>query len=531
MASKPTDAKEKSETNETKEKSETGNENQESVVAEGMEPKKSSESSDGTTTKQNAVSEEEAASQQHHDAEKGKGDDESLTTILDLRQRTQLTILLAAATATMREAIAATFDASIPLTEGTDGSPPSPRSKKKPLTEDEKMMAVNPTTADVAQYDRERRLLATREKELSAPKMRELRDNALDWFDAWRVGVIGRVGEAVNSDSKEAAAKAEREGEQHKAEVAKGPKEERKVEDQATPTDTKGAEEAEEDALRKLYPPIDTPLARLDQSKRALILHSVLLLLLSLEHYPAPSRILLLYLTTSLRLPFAAFAQDEANTAQGLLEAVNELSGDDETQRKAAENERSRKWKVRLATAAGAAVVGVTGGLAAPLMAAGVGSVMGSLGLGATAAAGYLGTVAGSTVVVGGLFGAYGGRMTGQMMDHYAREVEDFAFVPMRADTDDRALPEKPDQGGEDEAGKAQPHDRRLRVTIAISGWLTEKEEIVRPWRVLGHGKTSEIFALRWELESLLNLGHAIETMMSSAAWGYAQRESELMFR
>ena len=520
MASKTADAKETSK---------TGSEAPKEAPAGEQDSKQSSGPSHEAPAKQEAVSEEEAASQQHHDAEKANANDESLTTILDVRQRTQLTILLAAATATMREAIAATFDASIPGSEGTDAKPASPRDKKKPLTEDEKMMAVDPTTADVAQYDRERRLLAAREKELSAPKMRELRDNALEWFDAWRIGAMGRVGEAVNSDSKEAAAKAEREGEQHKAEVAKGPKEERKVEDEAAPTDTKGAAEAEEDALRQLYPPIDTPLARLDQSKRRLILHSVLLLLLSLEHYPAPSRILLLYLTTSLRLPFSAFAQDEARTAQGLLEAANELSGDEETQRKAAENEKTRKWKVRLATAAGAAVVGVTGGLAAPLMAAGVGSVMGSLGLGATAAAGYLGTVAGSTMVVGGLFGAYGGRMTGQMMDHYAREVEDFAFVPMRADCDDRALPEKPGQG-DDEAGKAQPGDRRLRVTIGISGWLTEKEDIVRPWRVLGHGST-EVFALRWELESLMNLGHAIETMMSSAAWGYAQRESELYFR
>ena len=492
-------------------------------------PKLGKPSSSKDTSGTEAKSQEEAAGQQHHDSEAAKPDGESLTTILDPRQRTELTVLLAAATATMRDTIAATFDASISPAEINSETPPASRDKnKKPMTEDEKILdqSVDPSKADVAAFDRERRLLAAREKELSAPKMRELRDAALEWFDAWRISVIGRIGEAVNSDSKAAAKRAECEGEAHKAEPNKGAAEERKVDEEPPELDVKGAEEAEDDALKKLFPPIETPLAKLDKSKRALILHSVLLLFISLEHYPAPSRILLIYLARSLRLPFSTLAADEARTAQGLLEAAKEMSGDEETQRQAAANERNRKWKVRLAAAAGAAVVGITGGMAAPLVAAGVGSVMGGLGLGATAAAGYLGTVAGSSLVVGGLFGAYGGRMTGRMMDHYAREVEDFAFVPIRQDDkSDSVAPQKTaNQDNEDEAGRAAPQDRRLRVTIGISGWLTAKEEVVKPWRVLGHGG-SEVFALRWELESLMNLGHAIEAMLSSAAWGYAQKE------
>lgn len=68
-----------------------------------------------------------------------------------------------------------------------------------------------------------------------------------------------------------------------------------------------------------------------------------------------------------------------------------------------------------------AAVIGITGGLAAPLVAGGIATVMGGLGLGTTAAAGLLGTLAESGVIVGSLFGAYGGRMTSKM-------VRDFAF-------------------------------------------------------------------------------------------------------
>jgi len=184
------------------------------------------------------------------------------------------------------------------------------------------------------------------------------------------------------------------------------------------------------------------------------------------------------------------------------------MKAEEETKKKAEENQDSRKWKVGLATVAGAAIIGVTGGLAAPLLAAGVGSVMGGLGLGATATAGYLGTMASSTLLVGGLFGAYGGRMTGKMMDQYAREVEDFAFLPVRTYHKPR---------------KIEKEYRRLRVAIGISGWLTDKDDVVDPWRVIG--PAMEAFALRYELEALLNLGNSMTTMIKSAAWSYAKSE------
>lgn len=440
--------------------------------------------------------------------EKPDPENQDLSTILDPHQRSELTLLIAHATEAMRAAIAANFDPSATspdliadLTSSTNST-----------SEDAKIMNPNidPATVDVEQFDRERKLLAQREKELSAPRMRELKGAALGFFDAWREGVVRRVGEVVNS-----AETAERQRAEAKSEMVAGAVHE--------PTDKKidasgpgkGGGQSAASALHELYPPIATSLAALEEEKRVLVLHSMLLLLLSLEHYVAPSRILLLYLTSSLRLGVEVLAEDERKVARGLLEAAKHMSGDEETLKKAEENKSARKWKVGLASVAGAAIIGVTGGLAAPLLAAGVGSVMGGLGLGATAAAGYLGTVAGSTVIVGGLFGAYGGRMTGQMMDAYAKEVEDFAFLPVRGPR--TALKQ------EKEAAAAEEEDRRLRVTIGISGWLTEKEETVTPWRVLGKG--AEVFALRWELEALLNLGNAMQAMVTSAAWGYAKSE------
>jgi hypothetical protein len=166
-------------------------------------------------------------------------------------------------------------------------------------------------------------------------------------------------------------------------------------------------------ALKAVYPPIKTPLLDLGEDQRKLIIHSVMLLLLSLEHYAAHSRVLLLYLASSLDVNIDFLAEDESDVARGLLKAAESMNADEEKKKKAEENSNSRKWKVGLATVAGAAVIGLTGGLAAPLVAAGIGTVMGGLGLAETAAAVYLGSVAGSTLIVGSLFGAYGGRMTG----------------------------------------------------------------------------------------------------------------------
>ncbi|EXJ92385.1 hypothetical protein A1O3_00935 [Capronia epimyces CBS 606.96] len=423
-----------------------------------------------------------------------------LATVLDEGQRADLTLLVASITESMRKQILDNFDAMAGLDKSL---------LREGMTEDEKMMAADPANADVAAYDRERKLKEESDKDLATVKMKNLKKNAVKAYDEWREQMILRVGQVVNS---ERTAKEQVQKNAGKADIARPQSTTTAGKVVGAPAKLVGLK------FKDVFPPTRTPLTKLPMDKRTLILHSVLLLLLSLEHYNAYSRILMLNLTSSLKLPLRTFEQDEYTTAKGLLEAAKEMTADEERLKKADDNKDSRKWKVGLATAAGAAIIGVTGGLAAPLVAAGVGSVMGGLGLGATTAAAYLGSVAGSSVVVGGLFGAYGGRMTGQMMDNYAREVEDFQFLPVHGRSTKKT--------SEDEtkgAKQASEHDHKLRVTIGISGWLTEKEEVVKPWRVLGAG--AEVFALKYELEALLNLGNAMNGMVQSAAWGYAKKE------
>lgn len=257
--------------------------------------------------------------------------------------------------------------------------------------------------------------------------------------------------------------------------------------------------------------------------KKSLLLHSLLLLLLSLEHYSAYTRVLLLHVTSSLGLPVRILAEDEVRVAKGLSQIVKDISPDEILQKKAEEGKSSRKWKAALAGAAGAALLGVTGGLAAPLVAAGIGTVLGGVGLGSTAAAGLLGAMAESALLVGSLFGIYGARATGKMMEQYTKDIQDFAFIPLHGSI-----------GEDSEIGKIQTESRRFRVVLAIGGWLTSGTDVVKPWRALG--QHSEVYAVRWELETLTKMGNALETVLKSAAWSMAKKEiiartSELRFK
>ncbi|KAL8992804.1 MAG: hypothetical protein Q9169_006829 [Polycauliona sp. 2 TL-2023] len=424
--------------------------------------------------------------------------EQDLTTFFSESQCKDFTLLVATITERMRRSIQDNFDARATLTLLGDST----------KTDDDKINNpdIDPGNVDVSAYEKERKIMADREKELSAPDVKKLQEDALSNYDEWRLSFMKRAVEAVNLKA---------EAEKRISEAAENYEAPTTATARSQTASGEAGDKVEQKApkLDDIFPKVKTSLTKLSLSQRRLVLHSVLLLLISLERYSARSRVLLLYLTSSLKIGAKALQEEEVKIAKGLLESAQQINADKEAQEKIDASQHSRKWKMRAATVAGAAVVGITGGMAAPMVASGVGAVMGGLGLGATAAAGYLGSVAGSTYLVGALFGAYGGSMTGQMMENLSREVEDFAFLPVHGRRKEF----------EDESEAAAEEDRRLRITIGITGWLTEKEEIVKPWRVLSTG--SEVFALRWELETLINLGNSMKTMLSSAAWGYAQSQ------
>ncbi|KAG6116443.1 hypothetical protein E4U13_001862 [Claviceps humidiphila] len=278
-------------------------------------------------------------------------------------------------------------------------------------------------------------------------------------------------------------------------------------------------------SLQKLYHPIPNTLTATSPRDRREAISCVLLLLLSTGKYSAHSRVMVLYLASALEVPQTFVNTEEAEIAHSLIESSSAdkdkkeaMSAEAEAESRRQKNKFSRFWKVGLASVAGATVIGVTGGLAAPLVAGAFGAIMGGVGLGGVAS--FLGVFWMNGALVGALFGAYGAKMTGELMDKYAKEVEDFKFIPLEPESGPEFKPPSADGGSEITKDKAETQgqeNRRLRVTIGINGWLNSEDDITKPWRALD--SASEVFALRYEMKTLLSLGTALKDLVSSFAW------------
>lgn len=111
--------------------------------------------------------------------------------VLTEAERVQLTLLIAHITEHMRKAVTDNFDSSI-----TSGKPPEQAlhmTDKNPNIDESK--PHEPTDEEKKSQELRNR----REKELSAPKMLELKKAYLEFFDKWSESVIARVGTVVNN--------------------------------------------------------------------------------------------------------------------------------------------------------------------------------------------------------------------------------------------------------------------------------------------------------------------------------------------
>lgn len=128
---------------------------------------------------------------------------------------------------------------------------------------------------------------------------------------------------------------------------------------------------------------------------------------------------------------------------------------------------------VGLGAIAGGVLIGVTGGLAAPLVGAGVTTVLGWLGIGGSIVGLLASGLAGSSVVCCALFGAYGAQSTASMIERHTQEVRDLALIPVSQGTGYNTL----------------------GVRLCVSGWLNDKGDVTAPWTTFTGDDT---LALQW---------------------------------
>ncbi len=238
----------------------------------------------------------------------------------------------------------------------------------------------------------------------------------------------------------------------------------------------------------------------------------MLLLVLSLESYPAYSRVFVARLASHLRIAPRVISEEEGRIAGGLSNAASSVYNEEGLIRKADDGRKDKRGR---ATAAGGQTTPPT--LAPAMNAAKIGSLPGGSSICPAATATVIGTM--GTLSDGGLatcmfFGVCGPRGSpAKTFDAYTKDVQDVSLLPLHCE-----------QKLEIRESKAVPPEyRRLRLSISINGWLMDKDDCIVPWRVLNN--KSEAYTLRWELETLTKIGASLDTVMRSMAWQNAKKE------
>ncbi|XP_031478081.1 uncharacterized protein LOC116249093 [Nymphaea colorata] len=174
------------------------------------------------------------------------------------------------------------------------------------------------------------------------------------------------------------------------------------------------------------------------------------------------------------------------------------------------------RWKqggiIGAAALTGGTLLAITGGLAAPAIAAGFGALAPTLGTlvpvigasGFAAAATAAGSVAGS-VAVAASFGAAGAGLAGTKMARRIGDIDEFEF---------KRIDESQNQG-------------RLAVGIMVSGFVFEEDDFLRPWE--GQRGCLERYALQWESKNLIAVSTAIQDWLTSSLTTELMRQGAML--
>ncbi|KAJ9092316.1 hypothetical protein QFC19_008750 [Naganishia cerealis] len=281
--------------------------------------------------------------------------------------------------------------------------------------------------------------------------------------------------------------------------------------------------------------------------------------------YTPPARLLIYTTLHLLRIPASPLLPTiEHQLAASLfaaLQSTTTTTSGDTTSTSAVESARVQqaqgwggstgRW---LATGAGALIggvaLGLTGGLAAPAIAALVPGFM-TFGLLTTASA---------PLVLGSVFGIAGGGLTSRRVRERWRGVDEFEFVDVKVGSEEVVPALEAKRGGQtDEAGEKESEEGKraagdklsevkegegkasaqretaapsLIATIVVPGLLTKsRTEALQAWQstivpsspALSDGR--DIYVLKYETAHMLQTGKAIDAWVTNKVKGYVKKE------
>ncbi|EGW34450.1 uncharacterized protein SPAPADRAFT_134100 [Spathaspora passalidarum NRRL Y-27907] len=235
-----------------------------------------------------------------------------------------------------------------------------------------------------------------------------------------------------------------------------------------------------------------------DFDLRWVIICDLFLLLLSDGYYDARSRSLLIKFGKTIDIPYLEIYQFERRLIECLeietkdrtIENKEELLNDQSLIEKQIKKNRNKRLAyIGLATLGGSLAIGLSAGLLAPVIGAGLAAGLTTVGI--TGTSGFLAGIGGSAIITtGGI--AIGAKVGSKAGARRIGDVHTFEFKPLH-------------------------NNKRTNLIITVSGWMNGKMDDVRlPFSTVDP-VMGDMFSLLWEPEMLQSMGQTIGILASEA--------------
>ena len=214
------------------------------------------------------------------------------------------------------------------------------------------------------------------------------------------------------------------------------------------------------------------------------VLCDLFLVLTADSVYDARSRVLLETVAAYLGLTWMDVTKFEKRITDALEieEGVESLKDKGALKRRMEMARKKRLMMMGLATVGGGLVIGLSAGLLAPVIGAGVGAALGAVGIGGTS--GFLGGVGGAALIT--TTGTVGGMsLGGRGMSRRTRSVKTFEF-------------------------KSIHNNKRVNAIITVPGFMSGPQDDVRlPFSVID-SVMGDLFSILWEPDMMQEMGNAL---------------------
>ncbi|KAI6781030.1 putative membrane protein-like protein [Emericellopsis cladophorae] len=267
-----------------------------------------------------------------------------------------------------------------------------------------------------------------------------------------------------------------------------------------TPTDEPVAEPPppygahEQDEVPEVQSPSQLPTtSKIDIDLRWTVLCDLFLILIADSVYDARSRVLLERVGKSLEIPWLDICRFEKRITDA-LELQQAAEKENWNEEEHMESRRKKALKRRymmmgLATVGGGIVIGLSAGLAAPLIGAGLAAGLTTIGVGGTGT--FLGGLGGAAIITSAA-SASGSVIGAKAAHRRTGAVRTFEYRPLH-------------------------NNKRVNLIVSVSGWLTGKVDDVRlPFSTVD-ATMGDIYSVLWEPDMLRSVGDTIQILATEA--------------